>query len=592
VTVDAPDEQGIPETGPPDVSVEDIGITCMDDCSPGDSKCQSAGIASCTMGADGCFVWGMPAPCGAGESCVQMGGMPACVPVPPPRAIAPLATATVTSQSPTFHWILATGTDGAQVDVCRDRACTTPVTSFLATGAKGAPAMALSSGVYYWRLHGALNGIVGSGTSAVWEFFVGARTAPVDASWGSFVDVNGDGFADVVIGAPNVNSLTGLVEVYLGSANGLSTNFTTLKGGSGAFPEFGSSVASAGDVNGDGFGDVIIGSPSQTAAAAYLYLGSENGLAAMPTTINGGLFFGQSVSGAGDVNGDGYADVLISGTSGGRSPLVANLYLGSASGLSVPPMAISNGGLDSMGSAGDLNGDGYADIVLGNFDANNANGEVSVYLGGPQGPASPVTIPGPVMYGAFGYSVAAADVNGDGYADLAVGAPGETSTFSVYLGSAAGVKMMPSTFPDPLHMSGTISYPTDPDFGACVRGAGDVNGDGYGDVVVGASGVGVAYVYLGGPGGLAATPAQLRVAGSSQFGLSLSGAGDVNGDGFGDLLVGAPSTSLGMGTAYLYFGTKGGLTGAPTVLTGPMVSGPVGFGFSLASVGWKKFIGG
>jgi hypothetical protein len=456
--------------------------------------------------------------------------------------------------------------------------------------------MPLSPGVYYWQLHGTSNGIAGSKTSAVWEFFVGARSAPVDTSWGSFVDVNGDGFADAVIGVPDVNSATGLVDVYLGSAGGLSTTPTTLKGGSGAFPRFGQSVASAGDVNGDGFGDVIIGAPSQTAATAYLYLGSATGLAGTPAVLGGGLYFGEKVVSAGDVNGDGYADVLILGPTAGMSP-TANLYYGGPGGLSPSPTTLGASVFYSpVASAGDINGDGYGDIVLGNSNANNSNGEVTVYLGGASGPGSPVTIQGPVMYGAFGYSAAASDVNGDGYADLVVGAPGETPTFSVYLGSAAGVSMVPSTFSDPLHMSGIISYPNDPYFGACVASAGDVNGDGFGDVVVGASGAygyaGVAYLYLGAPGGLGAMPVALRVKGTGQFGQSAWGAGDVNGDGFADLLVGAPSTNMSQGTAYLFLGSPSGLAGMPTVLTGPMNLGTASFGYSLASAAFKRFIGG
>ncbi len=111
-----------------------------------------------------------------------------------PRPIAPLSTATTTSQRPTFRWALAAGTDGAQVDICRDRACASVVTTFVASGARGAPSSALAAGVYFWRLHGAVNGAVGSDVSAVWEIAIGARSAPVDTSWGGGPDVNGDGY--------------------------------------------------------------------------------------------------------------------------------------------------------------------------------------------------------------------------------------------------------------------------------------------------------------------------------------------------------------------------------------------------------------
>jgi hypothetical protein len=517
-------------------------------------------------------------PCGSGEACVVGGDEASCLAIPAPRPVAPLSTATATSQRPSFRWALPVGADGAQVDVCRDRACTSLVTHFAATGTSGRPPTSLSAGVYYWRLRGSYGGALGTQTSVVWEFVVGARSAPVDTSWGSMVDVNGDGFADAVIGAPYEDRLTGAVYVFTGSATGLSASPTVLAAGTGIFPEFGFSVASAGDVNGDGFGDVIVGSTSQSGGAAYLYWGSASGLVDMPTTIAGPLFFGRMVSGAGDVNGDGYADVLVLGPGAPMAPFVANLYFGGATGLSATPTTLSAGSVAALASAGDVNGDGFADIVLGNGYANDGRGEVDVYLGTADGPGAPIALAGPIVYGYFGYAMAGADVNGDGYADLLVGAPGESPTFSVYLGSPSGPSTVPATFADPANQSGILSYPS-PYFGACVSSAGDVNGDGFGDVVVGSDGVGVAYLYLGAAAGLPAAPLALKVSGSGEFGESASAAGDVNGDGIGDLLVGAPSTDGNTGAAYLYLGSQSGHLGAPTVLIGPSAMG--GFGYSL-----------
>ena len=148
--------------------------------------------------------------CPSGDVCVAG----ACVPGPP-RQIAPLSTATVTSQQPAFHWTLPGGGDSAQVDICRDRGCATIVTSFMASGMTGAPTSPLAHGLYYWRVHRVSGGVVAPATSAVWEFWVGARSASVNTSWGTTLDVNGDGYADVVASAPGASS-GGVVNVYMG----------------------------------------------------------------------------------------------------------------------------------------------------------------------------------------------------------------------------------------------------------------------------------------------------------------------------------------------------------------------------------------
>jgi Na+-transporting NADH:ubiquinone oxidoreductase subunit NqrB len=139
-------------------------------------------------------------------------------------------------------------------------------------------------------------------------------------------DVNGDGYDDVIVGAhlydaPNPNA--GKAYLYLGSSFGLETiALWTSSGDAQAYAHFGSSVASAGDVNGDGYDDVVIGSqlhdtPNANAGKAYLYLGSSLGLQTSPAWTSSGddqeqAYFGVSAAGAGDVNGDGYDDVVIS----------------------------------------------------------------------------------------------------------------------------------------------------------------------------------------------------------------------------------------------------------------------------------------
>ncbi|MGQ0506990.1 MAG: integrin alpha, partial [Myxococcaceae bacterium] len=158
---------------------------------------------------------------------------------------------------------------------------------------------------------------------------------------------------------------------------------------------FGFQVSGVGDVNGDGYGDVVVGASSWDGAAmhegrAYLFLGSAAGLSTLPAwtadptdEISAG--FGVSATGAGDVNGDGYADVLVGAAGASGSSLKegrAYLYLGSAAGLGLAPAWIAEptnqtgaffGG--TLASAGDVNGDGYADVAVGavTFDGANSN---------------------------------------------------------------------------------------------------------------------------------------------------------------------------------------------------------------------------
>ncbi len=165
---------------------------------------------------------------------------------------------------------------------------------------------------------------------------------------------------------------------------------------------FGVSVASAGDVNGDGYADVIVGAyfnddGGNAAGEAYVYHGSASGLSATPDWSDqgeaSGDYFGRSVASAGDVNGDGYADVIVGANEnddGGSLAGEAYVYHGSASGLSSTPDWSDQGEAsgDYFGrfasSAGDVNGDGYADVIVGayaNDDGGDWAGEAYVYSG-------------------------------------------------------------------------------------------------------------------------------------------------------------------------------------------------------------------
>jgi hypothetical protein len=410
-------------------------------------------------------------------------------------------------------------------------------------------------------------------TSAAWTAEGDQDGADFGFSVATAGDVNGDGYSDVVIGAylyDNGETDEGRAFVYLGSASGLPTTPAWTAESNQVGSWFGYSVASAGDVDGDGFGDVIVGSPlydngTDNEGRAFVYLGSASGLSATSAwTVETNQFHadvGYSVASAGDVNGDGFGDVIVGApdydngeTDEGR----AFVYLGSASGLATSPAWTAEsdqaGALfgTSVATAGDVNGDGFSDVIVDArlFDNGETDeGRTFVYLGSASGlSATPAwTTESNQTTVVLGMSSAGAgDVNGDGFSDVIVGfrfyANGQSNEGRayVYLGSASGLSTTPAWTAE--------SDQNTAFFGTSVATAGDVNGDGFSDVIVGAdtydngqTNEGRAYLYLGSASGLATTPAWTAESdqASARFGVQVATAGDVNGDGFSDVLVGA-----------------------------------------------------
>ncbi|HEY0974977.1 MAG TPA: cadherin domain-containing protein [Solimonas sp.] len=407
-------------------------------------------------------------------------------------------------------------------------------------------------------------------------------------------DLDGDGYDDLLIGAPQFDSSTGRGYVVYGAPEGRPATqavgtLTDAEGYriDGELAGDGSSIALAavGDFDGDGIGDFLLAAPQSplggpVAGQAYLIRGTADGYA--PTldlaTLtpaqgiriiagDGGGRFGEAVSAAGDVNGDGYADLLIGATYGGT--------------------------LDR----------GAAYVVYGRGDAAPA---VIDQVGMDAGEGFRIDGAGAAL--GTGVSVAAAgDINGDGYADLIVGSdvgnPGNgvlvAGVAYVVFGDASG---MPSDLPVTA-LDGSNGFRLDGDviddgFGCVVGGLGDINGDGYDDIAIGTrfadSTTGAVYVVFGSDQvfGAALDVADLdgsngfRLEGGSdgdQLGVAVAAAGDVNGDGIDDFLVGAhlsdPAAGANSGTVYIVYGTREGYAPVQSVqdlngLTGFRIEGP------------------
>ena len=383
-------------------------------------------------------------------------------------------------------------------------------------------------------------------------------------------DVNGDGYADVMISIYNNEfgvSNDGIVQLFMGTGNGISNQPTWSSEGKGG-SNFGESIASAGDVNGDGFFDIIIGASrysngEENEGAAFVYYGSPTGPAQTASWSMEGsqanAFFGVSVSTAGDVNKDGYADVIVGANyydNGETNEGRIAIYLGSANGLSKTPYFTAEGDQvnaffgKSVACAGDVNHDGYSDVIIGapGYDhGQNNEGRAFLYMGTNMGMTQSAAWTGESNQADanYGFSVATAgDVNGDGFSDVVIGANRFDDKMSnvgkiyVYMGSANGFNL----YPDWTYTGNQI----DGNLGISVAAAGDINGDGYGEVIVGAFGInpqvptGNVFVFYGSVRG---TTNQFFEIDKSKypganFGMSVASAGDINGDGYADVLAG------------------------------------------------------
>lgn len=532
-------------------------------------------------------------------------------------------------------------------------------------------------------------------------------------------DINNDGYDDLLVSAQDFDGTyvnQGRVYIYFGSAVGPSIIADQILDGTVSSSYFGSLLSAAGDVNNDNFDDVIITKSTST----NVYYGGASGLTGIyaPLTVVGGTDNTATIHRtAGDTNGDGYDDVIVGyayADNGQTNEGKVCLFLGGPTGISSSPFRTyeSNQAEASMGNnisgGGDLNGDGYDDIAISTylFDNGSTNeGKVDVYYGSPSGPGLTPdwTREGNYTDGNAGYSISiGGDINNDGYDDFALAIPGFRDSTSyegliaVYYGATGGISdankweyhyfriysvgfnqvsldlrgdyngdtyadlcitnvlvnllnpgsylVIPGSasgfvdegglntnegfsfggdingdgFDDIIkgivnsQMTATFGeeFPISPEFdvtitetepltyfGHTVSAKGDVNNDGFYDILVGApyfdgafSDEGKVFLYLGNAAGIFTSPSWTFTGGQAgcKAGYALSIVGDINNDGYSEIVIGAPyydNLYTDEGAAIIFWGGTGGINELllPAYRYGSQAS--CNFGFSVSSAG-------
>lgn len=427
-----------------------------------------------------------------------------------------------------------------------------------------------------------------------------ATSGQLGAAAGGGGDFNGDGVPDLLLGEQSTGpsesrayTVFGARGAAFGALNGIVVSKLGPSGagvGLGGIPSgtgFPTVVADAGDVDRDGTDDLLVGNAGMgvhgtNSGQAFLVFGGTNLGALNPLgganasdvlSLNGagaGAYLGRSVAGIGDVNGDGYPDFAVGATADSgmqgeayvifgapRSKLAALVERIDSSGidavldgsnglvLKTPPLKPALG--YSVTGIGDFNGDGYGDfavsgpqvseifVIYGRAGGFPASINLASFLTAPSG--------GFMIEGSFtaGTQIASAgDFNGDGLADLIIGNPGTDHAYVLYGNADIGALLGPTPFYTSFGVpNARVLDLTD---GSSLNGGGNPDGAGH-QLLAGGT--------LAGKG--------LRLTGltSSGFGTSVAGLGDINQDGYADVVVGAPraanatqTDSLGSGNAY------------------------------------------
>jgi len=399
-------------------------------------------------------------------------------------------------------------------------------------------------------------------------------------------DVNNDGRPDYIVGAPEDGNVLstgqGFARVFSGQTGAILHTFNGISNSD----RFGASVDGAGDVNNDGFADVVVGAPLVST------LGSNRGRVSVHSGANGAILWtfdgavnqdrlGTIVAGVGDVNMDGRPDVLSASREapgGGTQRGIVRVYSGMSGAILHTLNGTANSqrlGLAADGLGGDVNGDGRADFVVSSLTAG-----VKVYSG--MTGAVLYTLTAPSVDDLFGASVASiADLTGDGVRDVLVGATQDSNIFNQGAGYVRLYNGATGAFVR-THNGSTVGDR----FGISCADAGDLNGDGLSEILVGAdqfsNGLkGFVRVFDGATG----TPLHtfLGTNNGDSFGTSVDGLGNVDGQPGFEIGIGAPdhmagfqlqgrvevwtTTLVGCATPYTYCAAANNSTGQPALIS-------------------------